>query len=169
MGMKLNYSAAQVPWLALVEHDIFCAANKRGDLIAARDEVLKKWGIEERPLPQPPWLQLRLLTLGYLAFVYPREFWHNDKEEIKRCLKGAGEAIPAQDCDLRILRNSIAHADIEILGSDSIIRYNMRRSSLHNEPISISIDDFLKNIDSLSDLFLNLGKKHADPNTPKTY
>ena len=164
--MKSNYSAAHVPWLALVEHDIFCEANKRNDLIAARDVVLESWGLEANSLPQPPWLQLRLLTLGYLAFVYPREYWDDHKEEIKGCLQRAEASIPTDDRDLRILRNSIAHADIQII-SDAKIKYNMRGRGSHREPISISIHDFLKIISSLSNQFLSLAKERDDPNTSK--
>jgi len=97
--------------------------------------------MEKDSFPAPPWLQLSVLSRGYLLLVFPKEFWShiddNSKNELKDELNFAENPLREVDPVLRNLRNAFAHADIELL--ENSFDYPMGKSK---SSINVTFEEF---------------------------
>ena len=139
---KISFSERHIPWLAELENAIFTSAGGHGELKNATDRVLENRGMENYSFPAPPWLQLRVLSLGYLILVFPKEYWKRIDSESSATLNDVlnfeENVLRNTDSNLRGLRNAFAHADISF--QEKSFSYRINRNNTNS--INVTFEEF---------------------------
>lgn len=114
-----SYSEGYIPILAYFEHLILMEAGKLDSLSQAAENVFRDHGIVTN-FTRPPYIPVRILSLLYLLFVFPRGFWEdkNKGNQLTNSLRKTEIVMRLSDGNtddfLRRIRNSIAHGRVEI-------------------------------------------------------
>jgi hypothetical protein len=124
-GSMMEVKNLDIPKMAWLEHEVFMEAHRLNAFAIANGNVLESKGLGRDSVPPPPYRQTRILSCLYMIFVFPKELWAGTSigENVIESLTKNSFLKTLADDDvkkfLRHIRNSIAHARINVLPDGS--------------------------------------------------
>lgn len=178
-----QFSEELIPQLTIYEQEVFDMAGKTNALTEAKNSVQRRYGAHPDDMPTPPYLQARVVNLLYVMLVFSFEYWKRKRSEeaifcatVKPLSRCSG-IHKTEDFEIKklikMLRNSVAHADFSFRGPENLIFHKVDKKGKTTSSIEFSIHEMIEIINVFSRVYISWGNDpefcdHATKNEGNT-